>query len=281
MIFPEWTKAQMPFTKIDFGFDVEVQMLREDFRHPFISGNKWWKLKYFLQDAIAKNQNTIASCGGAFSNHLLALAAAGNEMNFKTIGFVRGEELNNNSNSLLQQLTALGMDLHFVSRKDFEELYTKNQQLKDAEFYFIPMGGEGMLGEQGAAEMIQPYINDFDFVVVCAGTGTTAKGFSKAISIKNCRMKKVICISAVKEDQLNISTSEKLEINFDYHFGGLAKSNSTLYDFTIDFQNTNQIAIDKTYNAKMLFGLQQLIAEGKIKSGSRVLAVHTGGVHRI
>ena len=281
MIFPEWTKAQMPFTKIDFGFDVEVQLLREDLRHPFISGNKWWKLKYFLQDAIAKNKNTIASCGGAFSNHLLALAAAGNEMNFKTIGFVRGEELNNNSNSLLQKLTALGMDLHFVSRKDFDNGFELKQQVESPEVYFIPMGGEGKLGEQGAAEMIEPYINDFDFVVVAAGNGTTAKGFSKAISIQPCRMKKVICISAVKEDQLNISSSEKLEMNFDFHFGGFAKSNHVLVEFIKQFESETQIAIDKTYNAKMLFGLQQLIAEGKIKSGSRVLAVHTGGVHRI
>lgn len=285
MIAPPWANSNALIQPVRFTVNenagVRVDMLREDLRHPFICGNKWWKLKYFLQHADDQKKNILISVGGSFSNHLLALAAAGNEFGFRTIGLVRGEELNKNTNSYLKKMHELGMQIEFYSRQKFDKgEWTIAEELKE-QSVFIPMGGADELGIKGAAEMLNQISDSYDFIFVASGTATTAFGISNWIAEKKS-IAKLFAVNCAGTELKNIENHkiDYPEIQFlnQYHFGGFAKSNAQLHMFVKQFENETQIKLDDVYNSKMMFALMDQIHHQKIPAQSKVLAIHTGGV---
>ncbi len=264
--------------------NISLTVLRLDEWHPVVSGNKWFKLQYYLQDAIDKGFDTIATFGGAYSNHIVATAFAGNEMNLKCIGIIRGEESQNLSHTLLQA-KEYGMQLQFLSREE----YKNKEAIKEtfSNVYWINEGGYGKLGAKGMEE-IKPYIPDFKTYthLICAvGTGTTLAGLVK-MALPN---QAVIGISILKNnfsiekevaDLLSFEDKQKhYTIQHDYHFGGYAKYKPALIDFINETWQQHHLPLDFVYTAKAFFGLQDMIMNKQtIAAGSRVLFIHTGGL---
>jgi len=267
---------------------VKLLIKREDLNHPFISGNKWWKLKYNLEEAAQQNKSTLLTFGGAYSNHLYATAAAAHELGFKSIGIVRGEETLP-LNPTLQFVTEKGMVLHYVSREVYrtrtteEFRYQLQQQVDD--FYLIPEGGTNELAVKGCAEFATKFSSiDFNCVCVPVGTGGTLAGLIKGMKGE----REVIGFPVLKGGEflrdeimsLEKSTSDFLNWSLmtDYHFGGYAKTTPSLVNFIKDFENTYGIPLDQVYTGKMIWGIFDLIQQGYFKKGTTLLAIHTGGL---
>lgn len=274
-------------------FDVSVFMKREDQIHPYISGNKYRKLKYNIFKAQEEGQNTLLTFGGAFSNHISAVAFAGKEYGFKTIGIIRGDELGNDlqrtlqENPTLQAASEHGMDFKFVSRINYRLKHSLKffEELKKefGNFYLVPEGGTNELAVKGCEEILKPEDEKFDFICVPIGTGGTISGIINTISNKQ----KVLGFPALKGDFLS-KEIEKYTIQDknwslidDYHFGGFAKINKDLVNFINDFKKETSIPLDPIYTGKMMFGLIDLIKKGYFSRGTKILAIHTGGLQGI
>lgn len=252
---------------------IDVSMLRLDLIHPQISGNKWFKLKYNLEEAKKQGIDTILTFGGAFSNHIHATAVACQQFGFKSIGVIRGEK-ESESNSTLSEAKKYGMELYFVSREDYkrksEEDFISELKNKFGSFYLIPEGGDNLLGEKGCEEIL-PKENNFDFIFCACGTGTTFKGIQKSLKPNQ----KLIGISVLKGEGLLNSNPNIID---DYHFGGYAKHTQQLLNFKYKFESENEIPLDYVYTAKLFFAVQDLISKNKIAANSKVLIIHSGGL---
>ncbi|MCX2744759.1 pyridoxal-phosphate dependent enzyme [Mangrovivirga sp. M17] len=270
--------------------EVQVDILREDLLHPLISGNKYWKLKYYIEEARAKNLNTLISFGGAYSNHIHALAYTGEKFGFNTIGFIRGEELATKKlNPTLSDAEQFGMKLKFISRKDYKRRYDvnflNNIENDHPDSLIIPEGGAGQTGEKGIEDMIHRVqnISQYHYIVVCAGTGTSAAGIAKAV---NEYETKIIAVPALNltdtlkeiNDRLIKTKTDPLIIWQEYTFGGYGKFPDELQVFCKEFQNTYNILPDPVYTSKGLYGLIDKISQKYFKMGSRILFIHTGGL---
>lgn len=257
---------------------VRVFIKRDDLIHPIISGNKWRKLKYVLADAALNNCNHLVSFGGAYSNHLLALACAGAISNVKTTAFVRGEEV---SNHVLALCKLYGMALIFVSR----EAYKNKQQLyktfasQHKNTYFIDEGGKGLLAAKGCEEILAN-ANGFSHVVCAVGTGTTLAGIAKAALVKNMTAEGICVLKGAEQINEEISALAGFEVTIHHGFseGGYAKYTPELLQFMKKFVRQTGILLDHVYTAKLLFALTKLIAQKHYPFGSNILAVHTGGI---
>jgi len=269
-------------------FDIELVVKREDQIHPHISGNKYRKLKYNLLDARSNNSGVVLTFGGAYSNHIAATAAAGNEYGFKTIGIIRGEELFDkvDENPTLAFAKANHMHLHFVSREVFKqknsEDFIAELKHKFGDFYLLPEGGTNFLAVKGCEEILAIEDNEFDIICVPVGTGGTLAGIINSSQ----SLQKVIGFSALKghflEDEVKKWTHKlNWHITDDYCFGGYAKINHTLIEFINQFNNETGILLDPIYTGKMIYGIFSMIEEGKISKKSRILAIHTGGLQGI
>ncbi|SEJ11522.1 1-aminocyclopropane-1-carboxylate deaminase/D-cysteine desulfhydrase, PLP-dependent ACC family [Dyadobacter sp. SG02] len=268
---------------------VQLYIKRDDLIHPAVSGNKWRKLKYNLLDAQAKGMRAVLTFGGAFSNHLYATAAAGNALGLQTIGIVRGLELEGKENATLQFCREQGMQLHFVSREEYRqrhsEAYVKDMVARFGNPYHIPEGGTTELALTGVAEMVFEIKDQLgtipDFIATAAGTGGTAAGILSAGA-------DVLAFSALKgggflqEDIRQLLKECKqpgnLTLLTDYHFGGYAKWNNDLLHFMQDFRAEFDIQLEQVYTAKMLYGLFDLLQKGYFNAGTKIVAVHTGGL---
>src|SRR5688572_5103008 len=159
--------------------EITVMVRREDLLHPEVSGNKWRKLKYNLLAAAEQEFDTLLTFGGAFSNHIAAVAAAGNLFGFKTIGLIRGEE-HFPLNPTLQQAVLNGMQLHYLDRETYRQkqepefLAELAQQFGRA--FLIPEGGTNCLALKGCEEIIAGIQEPFDVLCCAAGTGGTSAG---------------------------------------------------------------------------------------------------------
>ena len=282
----------LPSVKIDLSdFDIGGYSLivkREDSIHPFVSGNKFRKLKYNIQAAQDKNQNTILTFGGAFSNHIAAVAAAGKELGLNTIGIIRGEELEKkiSENPTLSFAQHCGMKLYFISREVYkakeETEFINNLKKQFGEFYLLPEGGTNALAVKGCEEILTGTENDFDYICVPVGTGGTIAGLIKASNERQ----KVLGFSALK-GTFQISEIEKytpktnFEITDAYCFGGYGKIDVTLIRFMNEFKEKTNISLDPIYTGKMMFGIFDLLKNGHFKENSRIFAIHTGGLQGI
>lgn len=265
---------------------VELWLKRDDLLHPVISGNKWRKLKYILNHALALKTHTVVSMGGAYSNHLHALAYVGRELGLKTRAFIRGEKPARFSPTLLD-LQGWGMQLDFISRSDYRELrqYKNHDSLPGAVCgeYWLPEGGATELALQGVEEIVAEIDMPYDILCVACGTGTTLAGLVKAVP----ENRQVLGIAALKgaaylQDEvgklLQSPKKSNWAINLDYHCGGFAKITPQLLAFIEQFERQHNIALDQVYNAKMMWAVFDLLEQGYFKRGQRIVAIHTGGL---
>lgn len=257
--------------------------------HPIISGNKFRKLKYNLEEAKRKNKKTLLTFGGAFSNHILAVAGAGAEFGFNTIGVIRGEELENNinDNPTLSQAKDFGMQFHFISRDLYREKETQSfilqLQEKFGDFYLLPEGGTNFLAIKGCEEILTVEDKTFFTHVVCStGTGGTFSGLVNS-STEN---QQLIGFSSLKGAFLsdvirNFVTKSNWIINDDYHFGGYGKVNCELIQFINAFYKQTKIPLDPIYTGKMVYGVMDLIEKDFFPPNAKILMIHSGGLQGV
>lgn len=266
--------------------DFPLYIKRDDLLHPIISGNKWRKLKYTLLHALKNGHEHLISMGGAFSNHLHALAYIGYKLNIKTTGIIRGEQPKE-ENATLSDLRKWNMNLEFINRSAFRDLRKHRAfnavPAKQYNGFWIPEGGASDYALKGIAEIAEEIDMEFDTLALACGTGTTLAGLAKTLPTEN----RVLGFSSLKGGGFLEKDVKKLikqrsitnwSINFDYHFGGFAKTTDELLSFIESFQNETSIPLEPVYNGKMLFGLFDLIKNGKLKKGQKIIAIHTGGL---
>lgn len=272
---------------------VSLFIKREDELHHFISGNKFRKLKYNLVEAYNQKKDTLVTFGGAYSNHIAAVAAAGHEFNFKTIGVIRGDELAHNLDEVLKTNPTLkfasehNMQFHFVSRSDYRFKNTTNfiekLQQKYGDFYLVPEGGTNQLAVKGSEEVLNENDEQFDVICVAIGTGGTISGIINASKPHQ----KVIGFPSLKGDFLKdeiikfVGHQKRWSLNTNYHFGGYAKISEELITFINKFKFETKIPLDPVYTGKMMFGIVDLIKKGYFTKGTKILAIHTGGLQGI
>ncbi|WP_293871810.1 pyridoxal-phosphate dependent enzyme [Flavobacterium sp.] len=268
--------------------DITLFMKREDLLHPIISGNKYRKLKYNLAQAKNKKKDILLTFGGAFSNHILAVAAAGNEHHFKTIGVIRGEELRFQieNNATLKKAQELGMVFEFVTREIYKGKENQEflNQLKEkfGDFYLLPEGGTNYLAVKGCEEILNKDDVQFDYICCAVGTGGTISG------IINCSQnsQQVLGFPALKGDFLRkdickFATKCNWDLILTYHFGGYAKVSPALITFINEFYRKYSIRLDPVYTGKMMFGIFDLIEKNYFPKYSKILVIHTGGLQGI
>lgn len=264
--------------------DVQVFVKRDDLIHPYISGNKWRKLKYPLQAAQQAGKSQLVTFGGAWSNHLLATACAGAKFGFRTYGFVRGEVV---ENPVLKLCQLFGMKLHFVDRqsyRDKKELFARHfASSNDA--YFIDEGGYGDLAAKGCAEIIDGLSHEYDHCFCACGTGTTLAGIAQGISSRgwNTAVHGVPVLKGgdfILEEikQLGISDTDRIQLHLDHHFGGYAKTTPELIDFIKTFTQDTALLIEPTYTGKLFYAVHEFIVRKRPAPGSTILVVHSGGL---
>ena len=261
---------------------VRLFIKRIDKLHPFVSGNKWFKLKYNLIEAEKKGLNTLLTFGGAYSNHIAATAYAAQEKGFKSIGIIRGEE-HLPLNSTLCFAVENGMKLQYVSRSYYVDKtstdFLKKLKVQFGDFYMIPEGGTNELAVKGAKEILEA--NDFQDYICCAvGTGGTIAGIIIASNDKQT----VIGFPAIKgfkqlEKDVNYWTNgANYKFINDYVGNGYAKINNELVDFINDFNAKINIPLDIVYTGKMMMGILDLVGKDFFPKGSSILSIHTGGL---
>src|SRR3970040_109749 len=271
-----------------FPNGITVHIKREDLIHPFVSGNKFRKLKYNLLQAKGEQNETLLTFGGAYSNHIAAVAFAGKENGFKTIGIIRGDELRDkiSENPTLLFAQNCGMQLEFVSREEYrlknETSFLENLEKQFGDFYLIPEGGTNALAIKGCQEILTEEDRDFDFVCCSVGTGGTIAGIINSA----LPHQKVLGFPALKgdflKDEIRIFVqNENWELITAYHFGGYGKGNPDLIAFINQFYDKNKITLDTIYHAKMVFGVIDMIDKDYFPAHSKILLIHTGGIQGI
>lgn len=265
--------------------NVLLSIKREDLIHPFISGNKFRKLKYNLIEAKKEGHDTLLTYGGAFSNHIAATAYAGSEAKMKTIGIIRGQELRSkwHENPTLKFAQQQSMQFHFLSREAYREK-TDPAELKKLEalfgrFYMLPEGGSNRLAVKGCEEILTTKDLQFDAICAAVGTGATLAGISNAAGSEQS----VLGFPALKGDFLKEDIRKFVhkgnwKLQTDYHFGGYAKVTRELIDFINRFKQETQVPLDPIYTGKLLYGILDMVKKDRFKPNSKVLAIHTGGL---
>jgi 1-aminocyclopropane-1-carboxylate deaminase len=272
----------------DEAQNIEVFIKREDLIHPFISGNKFRKLKYNLLQAKKEKQATLLTFGGAFSNHIAATAYAGHENGFKTIGVIRGDELFNkiNENTTLQFAQKCGMQLEFVSREDYrlktETHFIEKLHQKWGDFYLVPEGGTNAFAIKGCEEILLDEDSKFDYICCAVGTGGTISGIiNSALSHQTVLGFPALKGDFLKDDIQKFTTQEHWELITEYHFGGYGKVDAALISFINTSFATNKIPLDPIYTGKMAFGVIDLIQKKYFPKNAKILMIHTGGLQGI
>lgn len=274
-------------------FEIPLFMKREDRIHPFISGNKYRKLKYNVLKADEQNKQTLLTFGGAYSNHISAVAFAGKEFGFKTIGIIRGDELGKDLDLTLGQNITLrlaydhGMEFKFVSRSDYRYKHTPEfiEELKNEfdDFYLVPEGGTNDLAVKGCEEILKDDDDIFDVICCAIGTGGTISGIINSAN----KDQKILGFPALKENFLHKEIEKytidgkNLSLIRDYHFGGFGKVSAELITFINNFKKETGIPLDPIYTGKMMFGIVDMVKKGTFKKGTKILAIHTGGLQGI
>ncbi|TNJ42609.1 1-aminocyclopropane-1-carboxylate deaminase/D-cysteine desulfhydrase [Tamlana fucoidanivorans] len=267
---------------------VELFVKREDDIHPFVSGNKYRKLKYNIQEALHKKYTTLLTFGGAYSNHIAAVASAGKMSGLNTIGIIRGDELEKQipNNATLQFAQNQGMQFKFVSRTDYRDktsqAFIDNLVKEFGAFYLVPEGGTNPLAVKGCEEILNGDDSHFDYICSAVGTGGTISGIiNSAFSHQKVLGFPALKGDFLKEDIIKFATKSNWELISEYHFGGYAKINEELITFINSFKSKTGIPLDPIYTGKMMFGIVDLIKTGYFPKGSKILAIHTGGLQGI
>lgn len=263
---------------------IRLLVKRDDELHPEVSGNKWRKLKYNIDAARQLGYEALLTFGGAYSNHLAAVAAAGCMLGWKTLGFVRGEPAEP-LNPTLSFALSCGMDIRYVDRTTYREM-RKGQEIQAwaKDYYILPEGGSNDLALKGVAEIAAELDFQPDFCCVAAGTGATAAGLITGFS----SLTQVLAFPVLKGDFMKGDIQDFLgqehpnwQVMDGYHFGGYARFDQALIDFINHTKSTFGIPLDPVYTGKLFFGVADLIKKGFFPEGSTVLLIHTGGLQGI
>ena len=276
---------------------VTVSVVRDDLNHPVVQGNKLRKLKFHLIEARIQGAKTIVTFGGAYSNHLVATAYAARDAGFLSVGVVRGDELAGRPDlwsHTLQDAASYGMAFLFVNRSDYR-LKTEAEPVQSLlantpNYYLVPEGGSGQLAVKGVAELMgeitqQGYQPSHVFCAV--GTGGTVAGIIRGVQQQNLKcqvfgtvvLKGLHGVKGDMEQWLGGSVEEGwLSLLTDYHFGGYAKVTEELRDFTLKFSGEHGIPLDKIYNSKSFYALNDMIEKGELTAQDQPMIIHTGGL---
>lgn len=260
-----------------------IDVLRLDRIHPVISGNKWFKLRFYIEEAMAAGKTTLLSYGGAWSNHIIALAAAAEMHGMKSIGLIRGDF----RGATLQAAREYGMQIYFLSRDAYRqqviptEVWAHNNE---EDVYVIREGGYGITGARGASTMLDNLdLSSFDHIVAATGTGTMLAGLALRIALTQ----KLTGISVLKNNfsitsEINLLLPEEKQNTFtvlhQYHFGGYAKASPALFDFMNNWFMKTGIPTDFVYTAKVFYAVNDLLEQGILREEERVLVIHSGGL---
>lgn len=264
--------------------NVHTDIFRLDLFHPIVSGNKWFKLQYYLQEALATRKNIIASFGGAYSNHIVALAYATHEMGLQSIGYIRGD-MDTKLTPTLLQAKEYGMKLIFVDRNGYRD---KNSIMKNGpspDIYWVMEGGYGLPGAKGASDILTVLDTQNYTDIICAvGSGTMMAGLIKAAGLHQ----RVTGISVLKnylglENEVralltDAENQRSFSILHDYHFGGYAKHPDELIGFMKEVWLAEGLPTDIVYTSKLLFATKNMILHNHFPVGSRLLVIHSGGL---
>lgn len=258
---------------------VQLDVLRLDKLHDVVSGNKWFKLKYYLQDAVEKGYKEIATFGGAYSNHIVATAYMAREQSLKSIGIIRGERPLRISHTL-QQAESYGMQLQFISRNDYQN---KNDLKKTIDnVYWTEEGGYGDLGARGAAEILSftAHPEQYTHIFCATGTGTMLAGISKRI-LPHQQLTGISVLKnnfSIEEEITALTGNKKFTILHDFHFGGYAKHPAALLDFISEIWNEHGLPTDIVYTSKTLYAIKHQVLNNLLEKGSKILMIHSGGL---
>jgi 1-aminocyclopropane-1-carboxylate deaminase len=262
-------------------FEVDLFLKREDNIHPFISGNKYRKLKYNIEYAQERGFKKLLTFGGAYSNHIAAVAYAGEMFGFETLGIIRGEELKDkiDNNPTLSFAKGHGMEFQFITREAYRN---DKENFADKDYYIIPEGGTNSFAIKGCEDILTEADSEFNYMCTAVGTGGTISG------LINCSQpsQQVLGFPALKgsflqEDISKFVAKTNWKLITDYHFGGYAKINVELIRFINEFKKQQHIQLDPVYTGKMIYGIFDLIEKGYFPKGSKILAIHTGGLQGI
>lgn len=264
------------------GSKIAMSVLRTDLIHPIISGNKWFKLRFYLEEAVKQGYKTIGSFGGAYSNHIVALASSAKLRGLNSIGIIRGEA---NNSPTLQEAREWGMKIIPVSRQSFKSRREIIESFpKQNEIYWVDEGGYGIQGAKGASTILSVMdCSEFTHILCACGTGTMAAGLIMGAA----EYQKIIGISVLKnntalEDSiaglLPETLHNKITCLHDYHFGGYAKHPKELIAYMNDFYQRTQIPTDIVYTSKLFYAAEELIPKGYFEENANLLLIHSGGL---
>jgi 1-aminocyclopropane-1-carboxylate deaminase/D-cysteine desulfhydrase-like pyridoxal-dependent ACC family enzyme len=282
-----------PFLKINDPLldrkKLTLYIKREELIHPYIFGNKWYKLKYNLIEAGRQNKKSLLTFGGAYSNHIYAVAAAGLIFGFRTIGIIRGEE-HLPLNPILKFAKSQGMLINYVSRSDYrrraEKEFINKLHKVYGDFYLLPEGGTNSLAVKGCAEIPSTINLNYDYICTACGTGGTIAGLITGINPEvkvlgfpvlkgsgflNDKIEELLSLSEIKHNG-------NYEMFQDYHFGGYAKSTHELISFINDFDSGNNFKPDHIYTGKMLYGIFDLIRKDYFNTNKTIIALNSSQV---
>lgn len=277
----------VPIVEIPIEKSVRLFIKREDLIHPEISGNKYWKLFYNFNDYLEKNssERMIITFGGAYSNHIYTVSALGKMSGIKTLGIIRGEELEEKcqENPTLRKANENGMEFRFVSREDYREKENLTKELHE-EFpaaLIIPEGGSNELAVKGIQNMLTEETKEFDYLCSAVGTGGTLAGISRyAAENQKVLGFKVVEDSSLDRKVFDWSGTKNFEL-ISASFGAYGKISSENIRFINDFKEKYGIQLDPIYTGKMMQKLFEMIDENYFEEGSKILAFHTGGLQGI
>lgn len=281
-MIPDINHIRLDRWPIPKGSSIQLSVLRTDLIHPVISGNKWFKLQYYLADAINQGFKTVASFGGAYSNHIVALAAAAKLSGLKSIGIIRGKE---DTSPTLQEAQQWDMKIIPVSREAYRNKKNIIGSIPDHEnIYWVDEGGYGVLGAKGASAILSVTdCSKFSHILCACGTGTMIAGL--ILGSNECQ--KIIGISVLKNNRqleeniaglLPETMHNRIACIHDYHFGGYAKHPVQLIDYMNDAYMRTQIPTDIVYTSKLFYAAEDLIKVGYFGHNANILIIHSGGL---
>jgi len=264
--------------------NIALDILRLDKIHPVISGNKWFKLRHYLDGAVQRSQQRVLTFGGAYSNHIIATACAASRAGLQSIGIIRGEKPETLSHTLTDA-AQLGMQLVFISRHAYNQknnpAFIERLQQEYDHPCIVPEGGEGIAGVEGAADIMQLTESKKYTHVLCAvGTATMLSGLVKGTTPHQ----QVVGIAVLKGmgnmplPYIAAKDQARTTIVTDYHFGGYAKKNNVLIDSMNNWYDETGIPADFVYTGKLFFALTDLLKKGYFPATSRLLVIHSGGL---
>lgn len=262
---------------------IPVDILRLDLLHPVVSGNKWFKLKEYLSEAIKQQKKVLATFGGAFSNHIVATAFAARESGMQSIGFIRGEPGKNTSHSLLEA-ASYGMDIRYITRTSFRDPAQVIRENDHPAIYWVREGGYGIPGANGAATILRLVcLSDYTDIVCATGTGTMLAGLIKS-ALPHQRITGISVLNhapVIRNELLELITSAESQKNFliqtGYTFGGYAKHTPRLLESMRSLWEAERIPTDFVYTGKLFFAVKDLLSKGYFAEKSKVLVIHSGG----